>query len=49
MNRSALCQMAIAGLMAFSSCTSEMTEELAQSENANAVFTLQLPEALGTR
>lgn len=49
MNRTAFGLMAIAGLMAFSSCSSEMTEEVAQGDNATAVFTLKLPSALGSR
>lgn len=49
MNRTAFCLMAIAGLMAFSSCTSEMTEEIAQSDNTSAVFTIGIPSSLGSR
>lgn len=49
MNRTALGLMAVAGLMAFSSCTSDVTDEMSQSDNNMAVFTLEMPMALGSR
>lgn len=48
MNRTAYCLTAIAGLLAFTSCSSEMPEDISTNSD-NVEFRIEIPTALGSR